>query len=249
MKHSARFAAFALFAVMTVPAFAQRTDEHLKPSDYKGKRQEMKFVSVDIFSIEDFKPEVEVREDVCWGEKVSPSFEESYEIQCKYNPESKLFRLELMVENQDKPHTLEIDGDLAYQIGTLIDAAVLSANNLPAREWMQQRVDALKNPDGGVMAIVSGLDGTTFHFFNFNCGAQCWSPGSGNNKELVSIGEALYDAIAHQDLEPVRALLPKIKSLAGSYASLLQDPYREYFMLRLDRKPDGKWSWWRDLPL
>lgn len=132
MKHSARFAAFALFAVMTVPAFAQRTDEHLKPSDYKGKREEIKLVSIDISSMRDFKPKV--REDVCWGEKVSPSFEESYEIQCKYNPESKLFRLELMVENQDKPHTLEIDGDLAYQIGTLIDAAVLSANNLPARE-------------------------------------------------------------------------------------------------------------------
>lgn len=247
MKHSARFAAFALFAVMTVPAFAQRTDEHLKPSDYKGKRQEIKFVSIDISAMKDYKPKV--REDVCWGEKVSPSFEESYEIQCKYNPESKLFRLELMVENQDKPHTLEIDSDLAYHIGTLIDAAVFSASNLPAKGWMQQRIDALKDPNGGSMLMGIGLDGTTFHFFNFNYGAQCWSPGSGNNKELVSIGEALYDAIAHQDLEPVRALLPKIKSLAGSYASLLQDPYREYFMLRLDRKPDGKWSWWRDLPL
>lgn len=246
MKHSARFAAFALFAVMTVPAFAQRTDEHLKPSDYKGKREEIKLVSIDISSMRDYKPKV--REDVCWGEKVSPSFEESYEIQCKYNPESKLFRLELMVENQDKPHTLEIDSDLAYHIGTLIDAAVFSASNLPAKGWMQQRVDALKDPNGGSMLMGIDLDGTVFNFFNCNYGAWCWSPGGGNNRELVSIGVALYDAIAHQDLEPVRALLPKIKSLTGSYASLLQDPWREYFMLRLDRNPDEKWSWWRDLP-
>ena len=246
MKHSARFAAFALFAVMTVPAFAQRTDEHLKPSDYKGKREEIKLVSIDISSMRDYKPKV--REDVCWGEKVSPSFEESYEIQCKYNPESNLFRLELMVENQDKPHTLEIDSDLAYHIGTLIDAAVFSASNLPAKGWMQQRVDALKDPNGGSMLMGIDLDGTVFNFFNCNYGAWCWSPGGGNNRELVSIGVALYDAIAHQDLEPVRALLPKIKSLAGSYASLLQDPWREYFMLRLDRNPDEKWSWWRDLP-
>lgn len=246
MKHSARFAAFALFAVMTVPAFAQRTDEHLKPSDYKGKREEIKLVKIDISSMRDYKPKV--REDVCWGEKVSPSFEESYEIQCKYNPESNLFRLELMVENQDKPHTLEIDGDLAYQIGTLIDAAVFSASILPAKGWMQQRVDALKDPNGGSMLMGIDLDGTVFNFFNCNYGAWCWSPGGGNNRELVSIGVALYDAIAHQDLEPVRALLPKIKSLAGSYASLLQDPWREYFMLRLDRNPDEKWSWWRDLP-
>lgn len=246
MKHSARFAAFALFAVMTVPAFAQRTDEHLKPSDYKGKREEIKLVSIDISSMRDYKPKV--REDVCWGEKVSPSFEESYEIQCKYNPESNLFRLELMVENQDKPHTLEIDSDLAYHIGTLIDAAVFSASNLPAKGWMQQRVDALKDPNGGSMLMGIDLDGTVFNFFNCNYGAWCWSPGGGNNRELVSIGVALYDAIAHQDLEPVRALLPKIKSLTGSYASLLQDPWREYFMLRLDRNPDEKWSWWRDLP-
>ena len=246
MKHSARFAAFALFAVMTVPAFAQRTDEHLKPSDYKGKREEIKLVSIDISSMRDYKPKV--REDVCWGEKVSPSFEESYEIQCKYNPESNLFRLELMVENQDKPHTLEIDSDLAYHIGTLIDAAVFSASNLPAKGWMQQRVDALKDPNGGSILMGIDLDGTVFNFFNCNYGAWCWSPGGGNNRELVSIGVALYDAIAHQDLEPVRALLPKIKSLAGSYASLLQDPWREYFMLRLDRNPDEKWSWWRDLP-
>lgn len=246
MKHSARFAAFALFAVMTVPAFAQRTDEHLKPSDYKGKREEIKLVKIDISSMRDYKPKV--REDVCWGEKVSPSFEESYEIQCKYNPESKLFRLELMVENQDKPHTLEIDSDLAYHIGTLIDAAVFSASNLPAKGWMQQRVDALKDPNGGSMLMGIDLDGTVFNFFNCNYGAWCWSPGGGNNRELVSIGVALYDAIAHQDLEPVRALLPKIKSLTGSYASLLQDPWREYFMLRLDRNPDEKWSWWRDLP-
>lgn len=246
MKHSARFAAFALFAVMTVPAFAQRTDEHLKPSDYKGKREEIKIVSIDISSMRDYKPKV--REDVCWGEKVSPSFEESYEIQCKYNPESKLFRLELMVENQDKPHTLEIDSDLAYHIGTLIDAAVFSASNLPAKGWMQQRVDALKDPNGGSMLMGIDLDGTVFNFFNCNYGAWCWSPGGGNNRELVSIGVALYDAIAHQDLEPVRALLPKIKSLTGSYASLLQDPWREYFILRLDRNPDEKWSWWRDLP-
>lgn len=246
MKHSARFAAFALFAVMTVPAFAQRTDEHLKPSDYKGKREEIKLVSIDISSMRDYKPKV--REDVCWGEKVSPSFEESYEIQCKYNPESNLFRLELMVENQDKPHTLEIDSDLAYHIGTLIDAAVFSASILPAKGWMQQRVDALKDPNGGSMLMGIDLDGTVFNFFNCNYGAWCWSPGGGNNRELVSIGVALYDAIAHQDLEPVRALLPKIKSLTGSYASLLQDPWREYFMLRLDRNPDEKWSWWRDLP-
>ena len=104
MKFTARFAAFVLFAVMAVPTFAQGTSDYLKPSDYKGKREEIKFVSIDISTIK-FNEKPKVREDVCWGEKVSPSFEESYEIQCKYNPESKLFRLELMVENQDKPHT------------------------------------------------------------------------------------------------------------------------------------------------
>lgn len=230
------------------PALSQRTDEHLKTSDYIGKRPEIKIVQVDISDLASLadRPKT-VRKDVCWGQKVSSSFEESYEIQCRYNPESKTFRLELTVQNQDKPLTLEIDSELAYQIGTLFDAAVLSASNLPDREWMRQLTDALEGNPGSLL-MAAGLDGTTYNFFNFKYGAQCWSPYGGNNKELVSIGTALHDAVAQQNIEPVRAMLPRIKSLAESYASQLQDPFRKYFMLRLEKAPNDGWSWWRDIP-
>lgn len=107
-------------------------------------------------------------------------------IKCYFNRQSENFRLEMMVQNQQNPHVLEIDEESAYRIQTLIDAAVYSASNLPDRKWMQQKLDILKSGDG-VMASLVGLDGTFYKFFNRQYGAKCWSPKGGNNAELVSV--------------------------------------------------------------
>ena len=119
---------------------------------------------------------------------------------------------------------------------TLIDAAVYSASNLPDKEWMQQKLDNLKSGDG-VMASVVGLDGTTYKFFNRRYGAKCWSPGGGNNAALVAIVKALYNAIGYKDTERISSKLEDIKNLTVKYASQLQDTYREYYLLRIDKKP------------
>ena len=87
------------------------------------------------------------------------------------------------------------------------------------------------------MAMVAGLDGTTYRFFNRQYGAKCWSPRNGNNAVLVAINQAMYDAIGKKDVEIINSKLSDIKSLAKKYASLLQDPYREYYLLRIDKKP------------
>ena len=101
---------------------------------------------------------------------------------------------------------------------------------------LQTKLDILKSGEG-VMAMVAGLDGTTSRFFNRQYGAKCWSPRNGNNAALVAINQAMYDAIGKKDVEIINSKLSDIKSLAKKYASLLQDPYREYYLLRTDKKP------------
>ena len=101
---------------------------------------------------------------------------------------------------------------------------------------LQTKLDILKSGEG-VMAMVAGLDGTTYRFFNRQYGAKCWSPRNGNNAALVAINQAMYDAIGKKDVEIINSKLSDIKSLAKKYASLLQDPYREYYLLRIDKKP------------
>jgi len=66
---------------------------------------------------------------------------------------------------------------------------------------------------------------------------KCWSPGGGNNAALVAIVKAFYNAIGYKDTERISSKLEDIKNLTGKYASQLQDPYREYYLLRIDKKP------------
>lgn len=224
MNRFIKLAILGLTMTLALPVLAQRTSDYLKPSDYKGRIQRDG----------DFL--------LCWGEKVDPSFAESYEIQCWCNNKTNEFRIQLKVQNQEDLHVLDIDENLAYQIRTLIDAAVYSASNLPDKEWMQMRLEALKSDKA--TGTVVGLDGTTFRFYNRSCGASCWSPSGGNNAALVSIGQAIYNAIAYKDPDRIKSRLNDIKSLTKNYASLLQEPYREYFLLRIDKKPE-RW-WWSE---
>lgn len=221
MNRSFKLALFSLMLILALPVMSQRTNEYLKPCDYKGK------ISRSGDNV------------LCWGEKVEPSFAESYEIQCWCNTKTSEFTLQLMVQNQQDPHVLEIDEELAYQIRNLIDAAMYSATNLPDKEWMRMKLDALKN--GTVTAVVAGLDGTTFRFYNRNYGAYCWSPGDGNNAALVNLFNVIYNAIGYKEIERIKSKLDDIKSLTRKYASLMQDPYREYYLLRIDKKPN---NWW-----
>jgi len=104
---------------------------------------------------------------------------------------------------------------------------------------MKMRLESLNTGSATLVAV--GTDGTTFRFYSRNYGAYCWSPGSGNNAALVGIGQTIYDAIGHKDVERIKSRLDDIKSLTRKYASLLQAPYREYCLLRIDKKPA---SWW-----
>ena len=74
-------------------------------------------------------------------------------------------------------------------------------------------------------------------FFNRQLGAKCWSPRDGNNAALVAIAKTLYDAIGYKNTEKISSKLEDIKNLTGKYASQLQDPYREYYLLRIDKRP------------
>jgi len=221
MNTTFKLAVLSLMLMSAWPVTAQMTNEYLKPCDYKGKISR----SGDNM--------------LCWGQKVEPSFAESYEIQCWCNTKTNEFSLKLMVQNQEDPHILDIDEDLAYQIRTLVDAAVFSATNLPDKEWMRMTLEALKNGTGTVVSV--GMDGTTFRFYSRNFGAQCWSPNNGNNAALVNLFDVIYNAIGNKDVEKIKSKLDDIKSLTRKYASLLQDPYREYLLLRIDKKPN---NWW-----
>jgi len=232
-----------LLLMFAMSAMAQGTNEYLQPCDKPLPTYKMVWSGNMLEDPEGFQKQMEEMmksprnyDVVCWSTKVEPSFEESYEIQCVCNSQSLECRLELKVQNQTEPHVLEIDEELAYQIRNLIDAAVYSANNLPEKQWMQQKLDILKSGEG-VMAVVAGVDGTTYRFFNRQYGAKCWSPRSGNNAALVSINQAMYNAIGKKDVELINSKLSDIKSLAKKYASLMQDPYREYYLLRIDKKP------------
>ena len=103
MNKSFKLAVIGLMLTLALPVMSQRTNEYLKPCDYKGK------ISRSGDNV------------LCWGEKVEPSFAESYEIQCWCNTKTNEFSLKLTVQNQQDPHVLIIDEDMAYQIRTLID--------------------------------------------------------------------------------------------------------------------------------
>jgi hypothetical protein len=236
-------AVFSLMTALPMPVMSQGTGDHLQPCDIILPKFEAVYTGNILEDPEGFRNHLEsmrnnprTYDTKCWSIREEPSFEESYEIQCIYNRQSEKFRLELMVQNQQNPHVLDIDEETAYRMQTLIDAAVYSASNLPDKEWMQQKLDNLKSGDG-VMASVVGLDGTTYKFFNRRYGAKCWSPGGGNNAALVAIVKAFYNAIGYKDTERISSKLEDIKNLTGKYASQLQDPYREYYLLRIDKKP------------
>lgn len=242
-RKSFKLAVSSLMLALAMPVMSQETNEYLQPCDKPLPKYTMVWSGNMLEDPEGFQKQMEEimkaprnYDVVCWSTKVEPSFEESFEIQCVCNRESKECRLELKVQNQTEPHVLEIDEDLAYQIRNLIDAAVFSASNLPDKQWMQQKLDNLKTGNGG-MIMVAGLDGTTYRFFNRQYGAKCWSPRNGNNAALVAINQAMYDAIGKKDVEIINSKLPEIKSLAKKYASLLQEPYREYYLLRIEKKP------------
>jgi len=220
MNKNLKTAVLGAILTISLPIAAQGTTEFLKPCDYKVQ-----------FSRDNL---------VCWGTKTVPSFSESYEILCKRNSQTETYLLELMIQNQKEPHVLDIDEDLAYQIRTLIDVAVYSASNLPDKNWMQQSLDILKSGNGSNI-ISMGLDGENHYFCNRSYGAYCWSPRSGNNATLVSIEQAIYNAIAYKDPDRIKSRLNDIKSLTRNYALLLQEPYQEYFLLRIDKKPE---NWW-----
>ena len=238
-----KLAISSLMLTFAMPAMSQGTDEYLQPCDITLPKYEAVYSGNIFEDPEGFENQMKAirnnprtYDTECWSIREEPSFEESYEIQCVCNSQSMECRLELKVQNQTEPHVLEIDEELAYQMRNLIDAAVYSASNLPEKQWIQQKLDILKSGEG-VMAMVAGLDGTTYRFFNRQYGAKCWSPRNGNNAALVSINQGMYDAIGKKDIEIINSKLSDIKSLAKKYASLLQNPYREYYLLRIDKKP------------
>lgn len=249
MKQNFKMAVFSLMFALAMPVMAQGTEDYLKPCDKPLPQFTLK--AVGNLNDPDFMNQLTAQMNaprsndiVCWSTKVEPSFSESYEIQCVCNSDSRKCRLELKIQNQQEPHVLEIDEELAYQMRTLIDAAVYSATNLPSKQSVQQKLDILKTGEGADFSV-AGLDGTTFRFFNRQYGAKCWSPRGGNNGALVAIGQDLYNAIAYKDVDKINSRLADIKSLARKYASLLDDPYKEYLLLRIDKKPQN-W-WWSEI--
>lgn len=224
MRKLFKLAVFCFASALALPVVSQETDEFLKPSSYKAKSTRQIVL--------------------CWGEKVTPSFSESYEIKCLRYESSMRFCLELKKSGVQNADILDIDESLAYQIGTMIDAAVYSSSNLPDKEWISQKLEMLKADDQKSMVMSVGLDGTTYNFYNKNYGASCWTPHGGNNAALVALGSVIYDAIINKDVDKIKSQLPQINSLTRSYASLMPEPYREYYLLRIDKKP---YNWWSEL--
>ena len=242
-KRVFKMAVSGLMLTLALPVMSQGTNDCLQPCDITLPKVEAVFSGNIFEDREGFENQIKsmmnnprTYDTECWSIREEPSFEESYGIKCFYNRQSEKYRVELMVQNQQNPHVLEIGEELAYRMQTLIDAAVYSASNLPDRKWMQQKLDVLKTGEGGVVSVV-GLDGTFYKFFNRKYGAKCWSPDGGNNAALVAIVKALYNAIGYKDIERIDSKLEAIKDLTRKYASLMQDPYREYYLLRIDKKP------------
>ena len=65
--------------------------------------------------------------------------------------------------------------------------------------------------------LMFGEDGTTYQFFAGFYTAECWSPESGNNAELVRIMDAVCQAVKNQDSALLQPLLPDISRLTKEY--------------------------------
>lgn len=211
MKKLIKMAVLSLVMLVAMPVCAQ---DHLTPYGYDLKKN---------YSRENY---------VCWGYRVEPSFEDSYEIKCIRNASEQKYYL---VMNEKK---LEMDEELAYNIRTLFDVAVFSSTFLPEKDEMSSTLEAFKT--GGVREIISVVDGKIYYFYNNHYGASC-GLRSGNYAGLVAVGEALIKSFKENDGNGIKAKLTDIKNLTKAYIELLQEPYREYFTLRMDKKPE---MWW-----
>lgn len=167
---------------------------------------------------------------VCWGYRVETSFDGNYEIRCIRNAEEQKYYL--VMDDMQKKY--EIDEELAYQLRTLFDVAVYSSGFLP--ESIGSALEELKT--GNAQIEESGMDGEMYYFYNNRYGACCWSPSGGNNLVLEKIGEALVYAFNGGG---ITFQLSDIRKLTEAYIEQLQEQYREYFTLRMDKMPS---RWW-----
>ena len=119
-RKSFKLAACGLMLTLAMPVMGQGTDEYLQPCDVTFKVVAMGGGNIfddpegfdnQMKAIRNNSSTYDIK---CWATKVEPSFEESYEIQCIYNRQSQKCRLELKIQNQQDPHVMEIDEELAY---------------------------------------------------------------------------------------------------------------------------------------
>jgi len=67
------------------------------------------------------------------------------------------------------------------------------------------------------LGFMGGEDGTTYQFIADSYTAECWSPDSGNNAELVRVMDTVCQVVKTQDQTLLQALLLDINRLTEAY--------------------------------
>ncbi len=143
---------------------------------------------------------------------VRPSFDPEYAL--VYNWYKKKFIYSEVVSsatniwyslNSNKNYTvnrweLKVDPKVAESIRVLLRTAIATA---------------VAPKDG--LGFMGGEDGTTYQFFANFYTAECWSPDSGNNAELVRVMDTVCQVVKTQDQTLLQALLLDINRLTEAY--------------------------------
>ena len=223
-----RFLKYAIMCLagLTCPvigAYADTDDSHMIPSEYKVTSSRW-------------------GHRICWGYRYDSSFSEGFELQCICNNEDNTFRVELVVENQDRPYVLPVDEDLAYTVFLLFESVVYSATWLPDADDIAARIDTLKQSSNPSFASLQGIDSEHHYFYNGFHAVECRSPREGNNARMIEVCKLLYNAVAHKDAGIIRNKLVMVTELTDSYLKQIPEPFREYFFLLRKNRPK---TWWR----
>ena len=168
--------------------------------------------SLDIYHTTVLDTLIPEKVSVTFAYVVRPSFDPEYAL--VYNWYKKKFIYSEVVSsatniwyslNSNKNYTvnrweLKVDPKVAESIRVLLRTAIATA---------------VAPKDGSGLMV--GEDGTTYQFYADFYTAECWSPDSGNNAELVRIMDAVCQAVKKQDSALLQALLPDINRLTEAY--------------------------------
>lgn len=173
---------------------------------------------------------------VKWAYTSRPSFDPEYAVTCRVDdygafltasmPKTNLWYAAYEGNRDDVEivtNVLRISRDQAWQLEALFRLAVESSSYMPGNLSMYENPDEIES-----MIEVYTLDGTAYTFISDGRFAGCGSPGPGNCRDLVQIGDMLFAAVNESDISKVEEAILQAEKVKENLFKLVPAGYPNY---------------------